>query len=256
MQETSSSSPDPLARFARTIDFLGEPGFAALRRATVVVVGLGGVGSHAALALARAGIGRLRLVDFDAVAVSNLNRHAVATLADAGQPKADVMVRRLADIVPDTEATAVRAFFHRDKADEILAGPLDFVVDAIDGLNTKVTLLRCCVERGLAVVSSMGASARSDPSLVRVGPIESSSGCPLARHVRRRLRRQGVATGITVVYSTEASRTPLPPDDEESQLGPGRTRNRLPSLPTLPGIFGFAAANEVIARLAGLARGE
>ncbi|MCP4604979.1 MAG: tRNA threonylcarbamoyladenosine dehydratase [Proteobacteria bacterium] len=250
MQKSYSSSTDQLARFSRIVDFLGEEGFAALRRANVVVMGLGGVGSHAALALVRGGVGRLKLIDFDEVNASDLNRHAVATPEDVNKSKASVMKRRLIEISCDTEVETVEGFFHVDTADELLAGPPDYVIDAIDGLNTKVALLRACVERGLPVVSSMGASTRSDPSLLKVGPIETSSGCPLAKIVRKRLRRQGVHSGITAVYSIEPPVATLPPDEDDVPFRGGRIRRRLPSLSALPGIFGYAAANVVITNIA------
>jgi tRNA A37 threonylcarbamoyladenosine dehydratase len=251
MPSDSSGSDLPLERFSRTVDFLGEEGFSRLRRAFVVIVGLGGVGSHAALALARAGIGRLRLVDCDDVVWSNLNRHAVATVSDVGQKKAKVVEKHLCHIQPEIDIDPVHAFFNADTAPELLGGSPDFVIDAIDGLSTKVHLLRYCVENGLKVVSSMGASSRSNPAKVRVADISRTAMCPLARLVRRRLRRQGIDRGVTAIYSEEQARKPLPPDQGDPPVGGGRVRNRQPSLSTMPGIFGYAAANEVILRLAG-----
>ncbi len=250
MQKNFSDSTDSNDRFSRTIDFLGQEGFASLRRAFVVVVGLGGVGSHSALALIRAGVGKLKLVDFDEVSVSDLNRHAVATPEDVGCSKASVLRRHLIDVFPDADIETAEEFFHIDTASKLLQGPPDYVIDAIDGLNTKVALLRYCVEQGLPVISCMGASTRSDPSLLKVGPIETSSVCPLAKIVRKRLRRQGVHSGITAVYSTEKPRATLPPDEKNTPFRGGRVRRRQPSLSTLPGIFGYTAANVAIACIA------
>ena len=247
---SASKGPEVPPQFTRTVDMLGLEGFERLRRAFVVVVGLGGVGSHAAVALARSGVGRLRLVDFDDVTWSSLNRHAVATPDDVGQLKVEVVGRFVERIHPRLVVEPVDAFFDADSADALLAGEPDVVVDAIDGLTPKVALLRSCVEQGLSVVSSMGAAARSDPSKVRVGPIFESQGCPLARKVRQRLRRLGVTGGITAVYSVEPGRDPLPPDETEARLDRGRVRNRLPSLSTIPGIFGYALASVVIRDLA------
>ena len=241
MPSRYSDLTDPLDRFSRTEDFLGTDGFAAFRRASVAVVGLGGVGSHAALALTRAGVGRLRLIDFDKVDPSNLNRHAVATPKDVGEPKPTVMKRHLLEVFPQAQLETFNTFFHLDTADELFEGSLDYVVDAIDGLNTKVALLRYLVEHNLPVVSSMGASLRSDPSLVRVDSIEKTRGCPLAKVLRKRLRRQGIHKGITAVYSTErVAHTSLSPNNEDVPFRGGRRRNKLPSLSTLPGIFGYA----------------
>lgn len=239
--------------FSRTVDLLGAERFARLRAARVVVVGLGGVGSHAAAALARAGIGGLTLVDFDDVTASSLNRHAVALPEDVGRPKVEVMGSWLARLRPDLSPRTSRAFFHRDTADEVLGGLPDAVVDAIDNLNPKVELVAGCVERGIPLVTCLGASARTDPGLVRVGSLAASRGCPLGRLLRKRLRRRAVAFDtVTAVYSIEQAGSPLPPDPEETMLdrgGLGRVRGRQPSLPTLPGIFGYAAAGAAIESL-------
>ncbi|MBN2359295.1 MAG: tRNA threonylcarbamoyladenosine dehydratase [Deltaproteobacteria bacterium] len=238
--------------FGRTIDLLGAAGFERLQKAAVAVFGLGGVGSHAAVALARAGVGRLRLVDFDPVTWSSLNRNAFALPGDVGAPKVEVARRHLQALNPDLVVETHPSFFHRDSADLLLAGSLDCVVDAIDGLSPKVALLELCCRRGLPVVSSMGASSRVDPAQVRIGDIDDTSVCPLARRVRKALRRLGIRSGIPVVYSTEPPRPPLPPDEDEPALLRGRPRRRQPSLSTLPGIFGYALASIAIARLAGL----
>lgn len=236
--------------FHRTVDLLGPDGFAALRRSSVALFGLGGVGSHAAVALARAGVRRLRLVDFDEVTHTGLNRHACATPADVGRGKAEVvadLVRRLG-----AEPEPTPSFFHDDTADELLHGPPDLVIDAIDSFTPKVALLRACVQRSIPVIASMGASARTDPTLLRVGDIADTRVCPLARVVRRRLRHHGVNSGILCVYSEEAPLPPLPPDDRAETLRRGRVRNRLPSLSVMPGIFGYTLAALAISRLSGV----
>lgn len=238
--------------FARSVDLLGPEGFAALQRALVVVIGLGGVGSHAAGALVRAGVGRLRLVDFDKLTASSLNRHLVATSAQVGRGKAELLAEHLTAVNPVAQIEVTPAFFHDDTAEQLLAGPPDLVLDAIDSYTPKVALLRRCVAQGLPVVSCMGASARTDPTLVRVGDLSETRVCPLARAVRRGLVKHGVRgrQGITAVYSVEAPLAPLPPDDDDV-LRRGRVRNRLPSLSALPGIFGYTAAAVAIARLSG-----
>lgn len=247
---SASKAHEASPQFMRTVDMLGRDGFERLRRAFVVIAGLGGVGSHAAVALARSGIGRLRLIDFDEVTWSSLNRHAVALPENVGEPKAEVTRRFLERIHAQLEVETSLAFFDNETSDELLSGEPDFVIDAIDSLSPKVTLLQACSERQLPVASSMGASAKTDPSQVRVGPIFETQGCPLARHVRKRLRRRGVTGGITAVYSLEHGHDPLPPDEAEPRLDRGRIRNRLPSLPTIPGIFGYALAGVVITEVA------
>lgn len=233
-------------RFARTVDFLGREGFRRLRGSRIAVVGLGGVGSHAAVALARSGAGRLVLVDFDLVTESSLNRNPVLGPSDVGRHKVDAMAAGLAADCPDTEYETGREFFHHDIAGAVLDPPPDLVVDAIDSLNPKVALLEECVLRGIPVVSSMGASGRRDPSQVRVGDVMDSSGCPLARQIRKRLRKRHIEGGIRCVWSVEPDGMgPLEPEPERV-LDRGRVRNRLPSLISMPGIFGYACAAEAM----------
>ena len=168
MHGGSSGSEFP-ERFTRLVDFYGEPGFRRIRAARVAVVGLGGVGSHAAVALARSGVGRLLLIDFDLVTQSSLNRAAAAGPADVGRPKAEVLAGQIARTCPDT-AIEIRQEFCDAKAAPALFDPRpDWVVDAVDGLNPKVDLLEFCVRGGLPVASSMGASAHHDPTALCAG---------------------------------------------------------------------------------------
>jgi len=236
--------------FTRTIDLLQPAGFQRLQRAFVAVLGLGGVGSHTAVALARAGVGRLLLVDADEMTLSSLNRHAVASLPDVGKPKAAVVEKFLRGLRPDMGLKASQTFVDASTVDELLEPRPDLVVDAIDSLSCKVIVLAHCLHRGITVISSMGASSRLDSSLIRVGDLAETSMCPLARQVRKRLRRLGIDRGITCVYSTEPPLPPLSPDEDE-HLRRGRVRNRQPSLSTLPGIFGYTLANVAILQLAG-----
>ena len=246
MPESSSASLDPTGRHLRTIGLLGESGFTRLRRSHVMVVGLGGVGSHAALMLARTGIGRLTLVDFDNVTASSLNRHAVATPEDVGKPKVAVMRDHLAKSCEDVAVSTMEAFFNTDTIEGILNEAIDFVVDAVDSVGPKVVLLKTCVDRTLPVVSCMGAAGRVDPRQVRIDDISKTRDCPLAKWVRKRLKRLDVASGVTAVYSVEPTSEPLPPEVEESTMKRGRQRRSLPSFGVLPGIFGFMAAGVVI----------
>jgi len=236
----SSDCPE---RFSRTVDLYGEAGFAAIRAASVVVCGLGGVGSHAALALARSGVGRLVLIDFDPVTASSLNRSPCATSADVGRPKVAVVGGFLRSTCPDTAVDGVEAFFHADTADALLAPPPSCVVDAIDALNPKVELLAACIARGIPVVGSMGAAGRTDVSFVRAGDLWESRRCPLAGRVRKYLRRRGVTAPIPCVWSEEEPAEALAPDTDDPRYDRGRIRNRLPSGIALPGIFGYAVAS-------------
>ncbi len=248
---SSSGSADDVARYARTIDLYGRESFERLRAARVAVVGLGGVGSHTAMALARVGIGSLRLVDHDVVSWTSLNRHAVAGPADVGRAKTEVVAEAVARISGGTRTERVDRFVHVEALEAVLAAPLDAVVDAIDSLAPKVALLEACVRRGLPVVSSMGASSRTDPAAVRVGDLSTTTVCPLARRVRKVLRARGIERGVTVVFSLEPPRGPLPPDLDEPRYERGRVRNRQPSSSALPGIFGYALSELVCGLLTG-----
>ena len=242
----SSAFPD---RFERTALLYGDDGFRRIRAARVLILGLGGVGSHAAVGLARAGTGTLELVDFDTVTASSLNRHPCARIQDIGRPKTTVLGDFLRDTCPDTAVIERQEFFHDDTADALLAPAPDFVIDAIDALNPKVSLLAQCLERGLAVGSSMGAAMHVDASQVRVGDIRDTRDCPLAARVRKMLRRRGYASGVRCVWSGEKHPArPLPPDDDP-RYDRGRVRNTLPSSMSIPAVFGFALASEALSHL-------
>ncbi|MHB8078296.1 MAG: ThiF family adenylyltransferase [Candidatus Krumholzibacteriia bacterium] len=259
---SSASEPGPAGdavapgRFTRLVDYYGADGFARVRAARVAVIGLGGVGAHAALALARSGVGRLLLVDHDSVTVSSLNRSPVATLADVGHPKAEVLARHLAAACPDTAVEPRVEFCHDDTLAALLTPAPAVVVDAIDSLTPKLALLAHCVTGGLAIVSSMGASSRRMTAGLRIGDIAESRTCPLARRVRQRLRRRGIASGITCVWSEEPSGGDLPPDLGDRLNDRGRVRNRLPSQISLPGMFGYALAALALERIAGAGPGD
>lgn len=239
-------------RFDRVAEFLGKDSFHAVRTADVTVTGLGGVGCHAAVALARSGIGSLRLVDFDKLTETSLNRNPLAVPGDCGKYKVDVVADHLRRTCPDTRVEVLREFFHTDTAVSILKPEPDVVIDAIDSLNPKAALLEYCVERKIPVFSSMGASGRRYPSLVRTGDISETRSCPLARQIRKYLRKRGISSGIPCVYSIEPSGDhSLPPDLEDTILRKGRVRNRIPSMIIMPGIFGYALAGMVLDHVSG-----
>lgn len=244
-------------RFVRTELLLGAEGLARLRNARVRVAGLGAVGSYAVEGLAHAGIGHLRLVDFDIVQPSNINRQLYALESTVGRPKVEVAAERVLDINPGCEVDVRRAFIDGDTAPDLLAGGFEAVIDAIDSLGPKVALLRAAHRAGLWTVSCMGAATRTDPLSIRIGDIASTERCPLARFVRKRLRRDGIASGIRCVYSLEPARAPAPHDADTDPAAPGfehrrgRKRRPLGSLSTRTGMFGLTAATEVILHLAG-----
>lgn len=252
-------------QLTRTCSFLTPPRLAHLRSSFITVVGLGGVGSHCASALARSGVSHMRLIDFDQVTLSSLNRHAVATLVDVGIPKVNCVRKRLEATVPWVKWECFNEVWKEEQAGRLL-GPwdagkgnrVDYVVDAIDNIDSKVALLKYCRQNGIKVISSMGAGCKSDPTRVFVGDISASMEDPLSRATRRRLRAEGISEGIPVVYSTEkpgpgkAALLPLSEEeflkgrvDELSVLPDFRARI-LPVLGTMPAVFGYVAANFVI----------
>lgn len=236
-----------LPQFQRTQILLKDEGVARLAAKHVFVAGLGGVGSFCAEALARAGIGRLTLLDHDVVAVSNINRQLPALLSTVGRPKAEVMGERIRDINPECALTLRREFLNRDNVNELVPADADYVIDAIDSLACKVALVGESLGRGLKVASSMGAGNKLDPSRARIADLGKTEACPLARQMRKRLlRHYGIKRGVLTVYSDEPSRDPLPPEPVD---GPGRPRAVNGTISYMPPLFGLMLAGAVIQRL-------
>ncbi len=246
----SSTPSDFQAAFTRTVDYFGPAALGKFQAATVAIVGLGGVGSHAACSLVRNGIGGVRLIDFDTLTWSSLNRHAVAVPEDVGRPKVDVMAQALRRINPNLRVETRAAFFGAESQEALLDGELSFVVDAIDSVNPKVDLISACVTRHIPIISCLGAAGRIHGEKVEVADLFESHTCPLARLIRKRVHRRGVQSGVPAVFSPEVPCEPLPPDDEP-HLARGRRRNRLPSVGVVPGIVGYAAAGYILRTLAG-----
>ena len=200
-------------------------------------------------------MGCLRLVDFDRVGPSNFNRQLYALRSTLDCPKAGGgAAARLRDINPEIALDLRIEFFHADTADALLAAPLDFVIDAIDSLGPKCELLAQCVERGLPVISAMGAAARTDPTQLRVGDLWDTAGCPLARKVRQVLRKRGLTGAVARGPRPRNPRaTPSTPPSWANRPKPttqrGRARRVLPSMGMLPGIVGLMAANYVVEKL-------
>ncbi len=245
-----------MERFSRTRALLGDKKFALLQQAMVTIVGIGAVGGYAAEGLARAGVGRLRLVDFDTIQPSNINRQILALESSIGQPKVEAARERIGLINPECQVEAMQLFAADETLDTILSPHPDILIDAIDSLNPKIQLLTGAYRRKISTFSSMGAALRTDPLKIRTGDIMTSNHCPLAKHVRNRLRRQGIDGGIHCIYSTERVEFAYQgPEKTETAASPyedrGRKRNVLGSLPTITGIFGLTLANEAILQLTG-----
>lgn len=232
-------------RLARTALLMSPAQMERLAHAHVMLLGLGGVGGHAAEALARGGVGRMTIVDHDTVSPSNLNRQLVALESTIGLPKTQVMYRRLKDAAPDLDLTAIDAFYLPDSPVPI---PEDatVVVDAIDTVSAKLHLARVCRERGVPLISCMGMGNRLDPAQIRVGDIFETSGCPLCRVMRQGLRKLGVPS-LRCVYSLEPARHPRAGEGAEQKGGhpaPG-------SVSFVPSVAGIYLAAETIRLIAG-----
>ncbi|KAJ4754066.1 tRNA threonylcarbamoyladenosine dehydratase [Rhynchospora pubera] len=248
-------------QLTRNIQFFGLESQRKVTQSFVVIIGLGGVGSHAASMLLRSGVGRLLLVDFDQVSLSSLNRHAVATREDVGTPKALCLKKHFSLIYPECQIEARVQLYDSSSEEEILSGNPDFVLDCIDNIDTKVALLAACVRRGLKVLSAMGAGARADPTRIRIADLRESTNDPLSRAVRYRLRKDyGIDGGFSVVFSLEKPKVKLLPfqtsKEEENpldyQIVPGFRVRIIPVLGTIPAIFGQVMATYVATQLAEL----
>lgn len=237
-------------RFFRSRLLIGKDKFKKLHKSKVTVVGLGAVGGYAVEALARAGVGYLRLVDFDRVDITNINRQLYALESTIGMSKAELARQRVLDINPKIKLEIMDMFSDKHTNDIILDNNPDLVIDAIDSLTPKVQFIAEAYNRGIPIISSMGAALKTDPSAIRVGDLFHTRGCRLARFVRKRLRRQGITDGIKCVFSHEERNADAIVDpDEKTVVSRGRKRNVMGSLPTVTGIFGLTIAHYAIEQL-------
>lgn len=240
-------------QFSRTSQLLGDENMEKIKSARVAVFGLGAVGSFAVEALARTGIGSMVLVDFDYIDLSNINRQLLALHSTVGRQKTDLAAGRVNDINPDCRVRTHPTFVNAQTLDDLLSDRVDVVVDAIDGLNSKVNLIVEAKKKNLDIVSSMGAAGKTDISMIRTADISETQVCPLARFVRRRLRRRGVHNGVSTVYSIEKSlnkqsaESPGDPSSESEDMedvfeNRGRKRPPIGSVIWVPGVFGLTIA--------------
>ncbi|MBM7563731.1 tRNA threonylcarbamoyladenosine dehydratase [Paenibacillus sacheonensis] len=203
-----------LHQFSRTELAIGQEGLDIMKKSTVAVLGIGGVGAIAAEALARTGIGRIILIDKDVVDITNINRQIHALTTTVGQPKADLMRDRIKLINPDCDAISLRMFYTEETYEKLFEYELDYVVDASDTIIYKVHLIKQCLERSIPVISSMGAANKMDPSRFQIADISKTSMDPVARVVRQKLRKEGIKKGVKVVFSTEE---PMKPREDVTQ---------------------------------------
>jgi tRNA threonylcarbamoyladenosine dehydratase len=269
MARMSSRSAGTHRRFDRAARLLGDDGIARLSRSTVTVFGVGGVGSFAAEALVRSGVGRLILVDFDRICVTNVNRQLHAMKGTLGKPKVEVMAERLRSINPDAVIETRAEFYAAETSARLLVPEPDVVIDAIDNVAAKMHLIATCVRDRVRIVSAMGAAARLDPTAVRVADLSETKVDPFARELRRLLRKKhgldcNVRTGVWAVFSEEPPHPPqaLAYDDGafrcvcpggENGLNDCEHRNRIDgSVAFVPSVFGMTMASMAVKLLCGL----
>ena len=230
----------------RTELLIKEAGVEKLNKATVLVVGLGGVGSFAAEFLARAGVGKMTIVDGDTVDITNINRQLPALHSTIGKHKVDVVAERLMDINPNLELVKINEFLSPERMAEVLDGEnFDYILDCIDSISPKTSLIIAARRRKIKIVSSMGAGGKSDPSKVIVRDISKTQHCHLARQIRKRLKKEKIDKGIRCVFSDEIQ------DEESLKMTDGSNfkRSFYGTISFLPAIFGLYAAAEVINHL-------
>lgn len=238
-------------QFSRSALLLGEDAIKKLSGAKIAVFGVGGVGGHCVEALARSGVGVLHLYDDDTVSASNLNRQIAALHSTLGSPKAQVMAERVLDINPACDVQAIRMFYLPSNADEVNLPEYDYVVDCIDTVSAKLELICRCTALNIPIISAMGTGNKLDPSALRISDISKTTGCPLARVMRKELRKRRIEH-LKVVWSTEEPRKPLEPARAETPLQsdtrPGSTAHRdTPgSLPFVPAAAGLLLASAVV----------
>ena len=228
--------------FEREEWLIGKEALDKLGEARVALFGVGGVGSYAAEALARGGVGHIELIDNDTVSVTNINRQLCALHSTVGRPKVSVVVERLRDINPDIEVTERQEFFLPENADAFDFTRYDYVIDAIDTVSGKIAIIECAAAAGVPVISCMGTGNKLDPTAFKVADISKTSVCPLARVMRRELKNRGISH-VKVVYSEEIAR--------RSEGVDGRGRPLPASISFVPSVAGLIAASEAIKTIIG-----
>ncbi len=231
----------------RTELLLGQEKLTLLRNANVLVVGVGGVGAYAAEMIVRAGVGRMTIADADRVSESNINRQLVALHSTIGREKCDILAERLKDINPSLKLTTVNRFIKDSETDELLdSDKFDYVVDAIDTLSPKLALIKGAMDRGIPLVSSMGAGAKCDPTLMEIKDIAKTHHCPLAHMLRKRLHKLGIRKGFWAVFSPEPVREGAMILCEEQNK-----KSNVGTISYIPALFGIGCASVVVRDLIG-----
>ena len=236
----------PLNEFCRTELLVGEDGIEKLHNSKVIVFGIGGVGSFVVEALTRAGVGNLILVDNDTICISNLNRQIHATQATVGSVKVEAMKARVLSINPNCNVEAKQEFITADNIQEIIPEDIDYVVDAIDTVTSKLALAEYCYKNDIKLIASMGTGNKMDPTQFRVTDVFKTKVCPLAKVMRAELRKRGVKK-LKVVYSEEIPMVP-----NKGRAVPSQKRQTPGSISFVPPVAGMIIGGEVIKDLTGL----
>ena len=234
--------------FSRTELLLGAEGIETLRKAKVMVFGVGGVGSHCIEALARCGVGNLVLIDNDTLSMTNINRQSIAYHSTIGKYKTEVMKERIADICPETKVTTYERFIGRDNLDDILEAKPDYIIDAIDNVTAKLALVEKAAERGIPLISSMGTGNKLHAELFEITDISKTSVCPLCKVMRKELKARGIRK-LKVLYSKES---PVDVSGKTTEEDAGARRCIPGSISFVPPVAGLLLAGEVVRELTGV----
>ena len=241
-----------LHQFSRNELAIGKEGLDILKNSTVAVLGIGGVGSFAAEALARSGVEKLILIDKDDVDITNVNRQVIALLSTVGRPKVELMKERIADINPECEVIALKIFYTEETYEEIFGYNLDFVIDASDTISYKIHLMKECLQRKIPIISSMGAANKMDPTRFQIADISKTHTDPIAKVIRTRLRKEGIKKGIPVVFSDESPIVIR--EDIRKEVGKEDAEIRKAQMPPssnafVPSVAGLIMASYVVRQL-------
>lgn len=226
----------------RAVLLFKEEGIQKLENANVLVVGLGGVGSFAAEFLARAGVGKMTIVDGDTVDITNINRQLTALHSTVGEPKVTIVGDRLLDINPELQLTRIQEFLSPERAFELVSPEFDYVLDCIDSVTPKLNLIIACKRKKVKIISNMGAGGKFNAENVKVRDISKTAYCPLAKNIRKRLKEEGISRGVKVVYSDER------PDYSSIKTTDGSNfkKSFYGTNSWMPALFGLHAAETVV----------
>ena len=238
-----------LHQFSRNELAIGKEGLDKLKNTTVAILGVGGVGSFAAEACARSGVGRIILVDKDNVDITNINRQLVAYLSTVGKSKSGVMKERIADINPECEVIDMHMFYTEETYERFFELGIDYVIDASDTVMYKIHLMKECLKRNIPIISSMGAANKMDPTRFKIADISKTHTDPLAKIIRTKLKKEGIKKGVTVVFSDESPIVIRP--DVAEYVGKPDAEIRKAKMPPssnafVPSVAGLIAASWVI----------